>query len=306
MTATDFDCLAAREDVHLPLTLTALSPISHGAGTSGNTQLLRTRDVIAPDGRRASVPYVSGNSLRHTLRAALAWHLVRTLNIAEGSMTRRTVDLLWSGGSLTSTGNQADLELSRRVHRLLPGLGLLGYSARSDITAGTLWADDAELVCAENASRIPSRLADHPHAGMPNGALRTETFGTRHDVAGSPADRFLELADDLGGTTVETAQMIYDMQVIKPGAVLYSGLRLATPTGGHAAAFYAAVDEAAPVVDGRRTINLGGKRSTGYGQCALEAPPEVETNISVRRDVYEQHLQEHRADILALLTEVTG
>src|SRR5690606_13019624 len=37
-----FESLAALPDVHIPLTLTALSPISHGAGTSGNTQLLRT------------------------------------------------------------------------------------------------------------------------------------------------------------------------------------------------------------------------------------------------------------------------
>src|SRR5690606_8939015 len=33
-----FESLAALPDVHIPLTLTVLSPISHGAGTSGNTQ----------------------------------------------------------------------------------------------------------------------------------------------------------------------------------------------------------------------------------------------------------------------------
>lgn len=309
-TAVDFDTLTARPDAHLPLTLTALSAISHGAGTSGNTQLLRTRDVITPDGRRAAVPYISGNSLRRTLRAALAWHLVRTLGVPDMSLPKRTVDLLWSGGALTTTGSQADLGMNRRVHRATPGLGLLGYSAKSDIVAGTLWVDDVELVCAENTDRLPPRLAGHAHAGMPNGALRTEVFGTRHDTAGSPVDRFIALAegDSLDGApaVLDTVQMIYDMQVIKPGAVLYSGLHLAAPTPGHTAALAVALDEAAPVVDGRRIINLGGKRSTGYGQCRLDVDTGPLGDMAELRGAYEAHLAAHRDDILALLGEVTA
>ncbi len=291
--------LAAITDVHLPLTLTALAPISHGAGTSGNTQLLRTRDVISPAGARATVPYVSGNSIRHTLRDALAWHLVRTLDVPEQSLPKRVVDLLWSGGALTQTGSQTDLDLGRRVHTLTPGLGLLGYSARSDITAGTLWVDDADLVCAENASRLPARLTAHPHAALPNGALRTETFGTRHDVTGSPVDRFIALSG-----TADSTQMIYDMQVIKPGAVLYAGLHLAAPTAGHALALAAAIDCAAPAMDGRRIIALGGKRSIGYGQCTIEADWAGLGDLAAMRADYEHHLVAHRDEILALLDEV--
>src|SRR5690606_14190180 len=119
-----FESLAALPDVHIPLPLTVLSPISHGAGTSGNTQLLRPRGVVGPDRARASVPHASGTPLRHTLRAALAWLLVRTLEVEDGSLPKRTVDLLWSGGALTPTGTQADLDMIRRVHQLTPGLGL--------------------------------------------------------------------------------------------------------------------------------------------------------------------------------------
>lgn len=300
-----FESLAALPDVHIPLTLTALSPISHGAGTSGNTQLLRTREVVGPDGSRASVPYISGNSLRHTLRAAFAWHLVRTLEVEDGSLAKRTVDLLWSGGALTTTGNQADLDMIRRVHQLVPGLGLLGYSAKSDITAGTLWVDDVDLVCAENAHRLPPRLADHPHASMPNGAFRTETFGTRHDVAGTPVDRFIRLAE-LDGT-LDSVQMINDMQVIKPGATLYTGLHLAVPTFGHLAAFVTAWSEAAPHVDGRQVINLGGKRAVGYGQCQVDADWQSLEQLSDGLvAAYETHLRDHREEILNLLGEITG
>src|SRR5690606_13455418 len=136
---------------------------------------------------------------------AFAWHLARTLDVEDGSLAKRTVDLLWSGGALTTTGNQADLDIIRRVHQLVPGHGPIGYSAKNDITASSPWVDGVDLVCAENAHRLPPRLADHPHASMPNGAFRTETFGTRHDVAGTPVDRFIRLAE-LGGA-LESVQM---------------------------------------------------------------------------------------------------
>ncbi|MGI5273135.1 hypothetical protein ACQEUU_37705 [Nonomuraea sp. CA-218870] len=306
MTVTDTGLagLHALPDVHIPLTLTVLDPISHGAGTSGNTQLLRTQDVLQPDGRRVAVPYVSGNSLRHTLRSALAWHLARVLDVAEQSLPKTVVDLLWSGGALSETGSQVDLALARRVSSDLPALSLMGYSARSDITAGTLWVDNVHVVCAENAFRLPGHLAGHPHAVLPGGAMRGEAFGTRHDVRGSAVDRYIEL---LGGDLVAppTTQMIYDLQVIKPGAVLWGGLTLSCPTPGHVAALAVAVDEAMPVVSGRRVLALGGKRSTGYGTCAVEAD-FAGVDIASLREAYEAHLRGRRDAILALLSEVVG
>lgn len=315
-TATDLAGLHALPDVHLPLTLTALDPISHGAGTSGNTQLLRTQDVLQPDGRRVSVPYVSGNSLRHTLRAALAWHLVRTLGLPERSLPKAVVDLLWSGGALSETGNQVNLETARRVSTTLPALSLMGFSARSDITAGTLWADNVHLVCAENAFRLPAHLAGHPHAALPGGAMRGEAFGTRHDVRGTPVDRYIAMLTATGEDGIDlglsapvepaTTQMIYDMQVIKPGAVLYTGLHLLAPTPGHIAALAVAVDEAMPQVDGRRVLALGGKRSTGYGACAVNDGLDALGDLAALRAAYEAHLAERRGDILALLKDVVG
>jgi hypothetical protein len=309
LTAPEFTGLASLEavpDVHIPLVLTAAEPVLHGAGNSGNTQLLRTQDVLLPDGRRTSVPYVSGNSLRHTLRAALAWHLVRLLDVPYGSLPKAVADLLWSGGSLSSAGSSADLATARRVHATLPALGLLGYSARNDITAGTLAADNIHLVCAENAWRLPAPLASHPHASLPAGAARSEEFGTRHDIAGTPVDRYIALLD--GEAAPATTQMIYDAQVIKPGAVLFTGLHLHAPSPGHVAALATALDEAAPAVDGQRRIVLGGKRSAGYGTCITDAGNAFGGDglVAELRASYEEHLRASRDAVLALLAEVTG
>ena len=80
-----------------------LSEFHHGAGSQGNTSLLRTMPIAQPDGTVASVPFLSGASVRHGLRDALAWHLARVLDIQPGSLTKAAVDLLWTGGAVTKT-----------------------------------------------------------------------------------------------------------------------------------------------------------------------------------------------------------
>lgn len=299
----DFTSLHAAQDVKIPLALTALSPISHGAGSKGNTQLLRTHDVLDPDHNVTAAPYVSGSSIRHSLRAELGWHLVRALELPGQSLPKPVVDLLWSGGAISTTGSQADLSQIRRVHQLIPGLGLLGYSAKSDIVAGTLWVRHAELVCWENSTRLPGRLADHPLASRGSGGLRTEDFSTRRDVVGTPVDRFIAAAE---GELWDSTQMIWDTQYIGIGSVLYTTVELSTPTLGHTAALATALDLAAPLEDGMRVLHLGGKRASGHGACAVDSPELDSCDLASWRARYDDHLAAHREEILALLSEVTG
>lgn len=317
--------LAAVPDLTLDVALLAHGPISHGAGNAGNTQLLRTEPHIWR-GRRVEVPFVSGNSIRHRLRDALAWHLVLTLDVPEVSLARRVVDLLWSGGALTSTGNRADLGMMRRVARIILGVSAMGYSAKSDMAAGTLYARMAHLVCRENDNRMPPALLSHPHAALPMTVFRGRTFGTRHDVSGTPVARYITIEgpEDLLGLGLgdgkaskadktdkaRPQQMIYDIQVIIPGTVLYTGLDMQVPTIGHVAALAVAIDEAAPDRAGQRILTLGGKASGGFGRCALYADLDGAFGpyggLAALRAQYEAHLRAHRDEILALLPELVG
>lgn len=296
----------------VPLRMVALDPIAHGAGSSGNTSLLRRQRVVLPDGRAADVPFVSGNSLRHTLRAALADHACRTLGIPEHSLPKRVVDLLWSGGALTSTGNQVDLQAVRDLDRVMPAVTLLGYSARSDITPGVLWVDNVHVVCAENAFRLPADLAGHPHAGLWEGQVVGEEFGTRHDAA-HQAGRWLGLPEvaaavdglfegDTPTPKSATTQMIYDVQSIRPGTLLWSTLTLTGALPAHAGALAAAVDEAAPEgPDGYRTLPLGGMRARGYGRCRLEVDLSPLGNLTEVRSRYEELLRSGAGTVPGML-----
>ena len=189
-----------------------LSEFHHGAGSQGNTSLLRTMPIAQPDGTVASVPFLSGASVRHGLRDALAWHLARVLDLQPGSLTKAAVDLLWTGGAVTKTGAETDLGMARRVEDQLPTLATLGYAAQSDITSGTLRASNALLVCAESAAVLPHLPAVPLRRAA---AYRGEKFGTRHDVASSPVGRLVAIADDLVGTSVSLS---LDGRVLAIGA----------------------------------------------------------------------------------------
>lgn len=299
-------------DLAVPLRMTALDPIAHGAGNSGNTTLLRRQRVVLPDGRLADVPFVSANSLRHTLRAALARHACRILGVPEYSLPKRVADLLWSGGALTSTGNQVDLQAVRELDRAMPAVTLFGYSARSDITPGVLWVDNVHVVCAENRFRLPVDLAGHPHANLWEGQVVGEEFGTRHDAA-RQAGRWVGLPEvgvaidglfegDAPPAKADTTQMIYDVQSVLSGALFWSTLTLTGALPAHADALAVAVDETAPVgPDGYRTLALGGGRGHGYGRCRLDVDLAPFGDLSEVRRRYEDLLRSGADEVPAML-----
>ncbi len=292
--------------VHIPLRFAALDPIHHGGGVSGNVSMVRRQTTVGTDGRLVDVPFVSGNSIRHHLRAALAAHAVRMLEVPEHSLPKRVVDLLWSGGALTETGNQIDLERQRQLDDLAPMVTLLGYSARSDIVSGPLRADNVHVVCAENAWRLPSDLADHPHAGAWEGQTVGEEFGTRHDAAGSSAGRWISV--DVAAALIQdkTTQMIYEMQVIRPGVHLWSTLHLDNAARTQADALAVAIDEAWPLDGDHRIARLGGKSAAGFGRCRLDVDLSPLGDLAEARRRHEDLLRGHRDAVLDLLAATVG
>lgn len=284
--------------VRATMFLELVSPFHHGAGNAGNTSLLRTQDVLGVDGRVARVPFLSAASIRHALRDAIAWHIARTLQIEPGTLTKQAVDLLWTGGAVSSTGAKTDLEMIRRVEEHLPSLAMLGYAAQSDIIEGTLRASDFILVCAENYARLPETAAGCGPMKKA-AAYRSEVFGTRHDQAAGPLARLIGDEEAPG-----TAQMIWDTQVLIPGAHLYGELSL-TPaaTYAHTVALGAAL---ALWMDNGH-VHIGAKTAQGMGHARVrnlttdgfhDAGPEKDL------EEFTQHLLDHECDILELLKDL--
>lgn len=293
---------AERITTTIPITLTSLSPLHHGAGVSGNTQMLRTQPAVNPHtGEEYTCPIVSGNSLRHAIRHACAELTLGAVNATPGSLSKPLVDLLYSGGALTGAGgSNVDLAGHRRLDGLWAPAGLLGYAGRGQIWAGSLYTDILLPICRENTWRMPEQLHSHPLADRPVASLREEDFGTRHDIVGTSADRWLDHDLWIGiDDTSRSSQMIYDWQVVKAGTVWYGSLRLAAATVDHAQALRVAWEW----LNASGTMHLGAKRAQGYGLVKAEADwsalPDLDAN-------WVGQLAQYGDELMALLAEAAG
>lgn len=286
----------------VPITLISLSPLHHGAGVSGNTQRLRTQPAVNPyTGEEYTCPVVSGNSLRHAIRHACAEITLGAVNATPGSLSKPLVDLLYTGGALSgSDGSNVDLDGHRRLDSLWAPAGLLGYSGRGQIWAGSLYVDILLPVCRENLWRMPEHLKTLPAASRPVASLREEDFGTRHDPVGTPADRWLDHDLWLGlNSDRQSNQMIYDWQVVKAGTVWYGNLRLAAATVQHVQALRVAWEW----LTASGTLHLGAKRAQGYGICQAEVDwsslPDLDAD-------WVASLGSHKEELMRLLSEAAG
>lgn len=285
---------------------TALEPIVHGAGTSGNTTLLRMQDWAYIDrGRvvRCRVPFVSGNSVKHRLRVSAVQYALDAMGVEDGTLNKAEVDLLFSGGHLNKSGAAIDLTAARKLSELFPVLSLCGYSAGNAMEESKIACHNLHVVCAENANRTPDDLRARedvaPFLQLGAGALRVEEFGTRHDQATKRAGRrWLTAAageavaarktaqlDDgkakgkkskesqvtAAAERGDSAQMIYDFHAIGAGAKLWGCVMFAELTDLERSALASSFHYAATGrLNGELTMGVGAKNAIGYGSISVE------------------------------------
>jgi len=317
----------------------AIDAIHHGAGTQGNTVSLRRQEMLLPDGSIDTAPFISGNSIRHMIRDAGVRYALEAMSVPEGSLSKAVVDLLFSGGSLTSKSHMT-LDRARRVAELFPILAVLGYSAGSRITGGRLEVSHLHLVCEQNANRRPDLLsAELPRWGVDAAAQTGSEFGTRHDAARiTHAAAYLALPPASPAPAPEgkrtkqpkdeqSTQMIYDYEVVLPGAEFFGSIAYRALKEAELSALMSALSHAC---DGRHSDGgyiyaVGAKRGTGHGRMSWHftglarpvtspslvasdvlLPALVEDQHARRLDAYREHLATSRDAILRELEEIAS
>lgn len=321
----------------------AQSPIHHGGGTSGNRQILRKQRITLPDGSHARVPFISGNSLKHMIRASAARYALEAMGVEPGSLTKGQIHLLFSGGALSGGGAVIRLAKVRELEQMFPLLSLCGYSAGNHMAGSKLSCSHWHVVCAENAWRLPDALRDHPHARLRVGELIEDEFGTRHEpTRADPTARRLLCADDSkaqdldlealarakasskkGDKVRDSAQMIYDFESVKAGSVWYGDLYYEDLTPLELAALKSGLAHACRGErQDRYLFPRGAKSSVGYGAMAVAfegavrqiAPATYEAGGELTQlgdgshdDLgdYAAHLAARRDDILEALQEAS-
>lgn len=315
---------------------TALDAIHHGAGTSGNTQLLRVQEIVTQDGRRARVPFISGNSIKHMIRDGAVRFALDAMQVPDGSLTKPVVDLLFSGGHLSKSGSSVDLNTARRLSVSFPVLSLCGYSAGNFMTASKLRVDNLHLVCEENNWRVPDGVTPALLAKRA-GHYRSEAFGTRHEALRAPhvakllEDKTAEahanaVSAQKGSKTPskasDSSQMIYDFEVLCAGSELWGGVWFEDLTQAEVTAFRSGLSYACQGVlpDGRFIFRVGAKASVGYGRVAMRfagkmrdivtAPTHTDSDSMLpeiarsANEAYSATLREYAEDLLSRRDEI--
>jgi len=317
----------------------ALDAIHHGAGTEGNTQVLRRQETLRPDGTIDSVPFISGNSIRHMLRNAGVLFALEAMAVEPESLSKAVIDLLFSGGSLGGK-NSMTLAKAKAVEAMFPVLSLLGYSAGNTIASGRIEVWNLHLRCEQNIFRSLSRVdTSDPRWQLDGNAQTGSQFGTRHDAARiAHAARFLALPDAERGIVEasapkgktkapkgeETTQMIYDYETILPGAEFFGGIVYRGLKEQELDALVSALSYACDGADGSGYLyRVGAKSGTGLGRMrwhftGLQRPvtpsamsestllPVLSGGGSERLEAYKVRLHEHRAAILSSLEELAA
>jgi len=280
----------------LSLAWTLLSPLSHIGESVGPDSYLATQSILDPAGRPTEVFVYSGNAIRGMLRDAGAKYLLD--HLSRDSIVQVPLEvfyLLWSGGAIGGD-QKIDIDQARRIRKVMPHLSIFGGGVGNQIMPGKLSVSDALPLCAETQHLLPGQWRK-PNA-VSWRAMTAERSYTRTDDAKDENKRvyLIDPADQLealpGGQQVsmladpdaerrrqekrdkaqsKPQQMRYTVEVLQPGAQLWSEIDFIDLLEVELGALVAAFDEWA------KRPTIGGKANVGMGRVALESHLSINT-----------------------------
>jgi hypothetical protein len=143
--------------------LEAVSPIAHHSESIGNTAVSFRRKVRLPTGGWAHVPCITGDTLRHGMREAIAYAFLDAAGmLSDPSLSEAALRLLFAGGMITGRGDASAVRLDqyREMCDLVPSMGLLGGCAGNRSIPGRVVSEDALLICEESKSLTPAWMVE--------------------------------------------------------------------------------------------------------------------------------------------------
>lgn len=136
----------------------AKTPIAHHSEVLGNSAVAMRAKKRLPDGGFASIPIVTGDTMRHGLREAAAYAFLDAAGMLDkGALGEAALRLLFSGGTVTGRGDASMIKLDdfAVMTELVPALSLLGGCADNRVIPGQINCDDALLICDETRHLVP-------------------------------------------------------------------------------------------------------------------------------------------------------
>jgi len=271
----------------IPLTITCLSPLAHGADTkAGNATIFRRMQVLSTTGQVLSLPFYAGNALRGQMRDVLADHFLQSLGLTPSKANPPChlwfFHALYAGGALEENSEQAKA-LSKKMgssgavraegvnelRNMIVPLSLLGTALGNRVISGRVNVCDCRPQCQEWGN-----------GELSVGDLFEWTYLTRRE-------------DHENHAAGDNSSMFANTECLKAGTVL---------TGGIDVSEHATDLERSCLGVGLNLLQqhgyLGAENRRGLGQANIEI-----TNAP-NAAMYESYLSENRSKILAYLEEI--
>jgi len=271
----------------IPIRMTCLSPLAHGADTkAGNATIFRRMQVLSTTGQVLSLPFYAGNALRGQMRDLLADHFLQALGL-----TPRKDDppcnlwffhALYAGGALEENSAQAKA-LSQKlgssgavraegVHELrdmIPPASVLGTALGNRVLSGRVNFCDFRPQCAEWGN-----------GDVPVGNLFEWTYLTRRE-------------DYENHEQGHNSSMIANTECLKTGTALVGGIDISS----HATEIErACIGKGLSLLQETGYIGAENRRGLGQVQMEIDGLPDASK--------YDEYLNKNRLRILNYLEEI--
>lgn len=295
-----------QNNIRVDFLLRAITPIAHHAEVNGNIASMMRED-LAFGAHTHSVPIITGDTMRHGLRAAAADLALEAAGIT-GDLGESAVRFLYNGGGIGGQpGASVDVKAYREMVEIHPALALLGGCVDNRILAGSLQVNRALLVCSEaqDAGVLPewvgcaSEQVERSCVAWCDEVMRTRMEPMmqpgKRALAGADADDYLERL--IAGEATNT-MMPRTFEVVKAGALFWWSVSAQPVNGLQRDAFWAMVGRflSAPTV--------GGKQGSGFGRLSLvrawgctSMPARVEASPMTMADACDAAADRHAEHI---------
>jgi len=260
---------------------TALSSICHNGGEKNGTIVqLRREKFVQENGKIVEVPVISGNSIRGKLRDLAAIEILTKKDGVKVQVDADSFNLLFSGGSLESTGGKnLDIEKVRQLRKEIPMISVLGCSIGNVILPGKVSIGKMIPICKETLHLIPSQFHGDDEIKSIWSYCQVEMNTRRDDTKDENKREFIKqehLTDDLKG-----GQMMYNTETLAAGTRFYWKVCLMDTTDIETGAFLSTIQSWA-----NQASQVGGNGRVGMGHLKIDlshttvVDSEVEFNNS--------------------------
>jgi len=246
-------------------TCTALSSISHNGGEKNGTIVqLRREKFVQQNGNVVEIPVISGNSIRGKLRDLAAIDILTKQNDVKVEVDADTFNLLFSGGSLESTGGKnLDIEKVRQMRKDIPMISVLGCSVGNVIIPGKVDIGKMIPICKETLHLIPKKFHGNEEIKTVWEYCQVEMNTRRDDTKDENKREFIkkeDLTDELRG-----GQMMYYIETLVTGTRFYWKVCLRDTSDIETSSFLSILQSWAS-----QSSQVGGNGRVGHGKLKVE------------------------------------